>query len=45
MEQLIIHHLWNVNAFIRVSMFDDKIEIVSLGGLPSELGEEEYLNG
>lgn len=41
----LIHRLWDVNAFIRVSMFEDRIEISSPGGLPSGLGEEEYLNG
>lgn len=41
----LIHRLWDVNAFIRISMFEDRIEIVSPGGLPSGLGEEEYLNG
>ena len=26
-------------------MFEDRIEIVSPGGLPSGLGKDEYLNG
>ena len=30
---------------IRVMMFDDRIEIVSLGGLPSGITEKEYLSG
>ena len=30
---------------IRVSMFDDRIEIVSPGGLPAEITEDEYLAG
>ena len=34
------------NALIhRVSMFDDRIDIVSPGGLPSGITEEEYLSG
>ena len=30
---------------IRVLMFDDRIEIISPGGLPSGITEEEYLSG
>ncbi len=30
---------------IRVMMFDDRIEIVSPGGLPSGITEKEYLSG
>ena len=30
---------------IRVSMFDDKIEIISPSGLPSGIEEDEYLTG
>ena len=41
----LIHRVWDVNSQIRVSMFDDRIEIVSPGGLPSGITEEEYLAG
>lgn len=41
----LVHRAWDVNASIKVSMYEDKIEISSPGGLPSELSEEEYLNG
>ena len=41
----LIHRVWDVNSQIRVSMFDDRIEIVSPGGLPSGITEEEYLFG
>ena len=40
----LIHRVWDVNSQIRVSMFDDRIEIVSPGGLPSGITEEEYLS-
>ena len=30
---------------IKVSMFDDRIEIISPGGLPSGITEDEYLAG
>ena len=41
----LIHRLWDVKTQIRVSMFDDKIEIVSPGGLPTGISEKEYLAG
>ena len=41
----LIHRAWDVEARIRVLMFDDRIEIVSPGGLPSGITEEEYLAG
>lgn len=41
----LIHRAWDVDSQIRVSMFDDRIEIVSSGGLPSGITAEEYLSG
>ena len=41
----LIHRVWDVEAQIRVMMFDDRIEIVSPGGLPSGITENEYLDG
>jgi len=41
----IIHRTWDVNAKIRVMMFDDGIEVVSPGGLPTGISESEYLSG
>ena len=41
----LVHRTWDVNAQIRVSMFDDRIEVSSPGGLPSGLSEAEYLKG
>ena len=41
----LIHRAWDVESQIRVSMFDDRIEIISPGGLPSGITEEEYLSG
>ena len=41
----LIHRAWDVEAQIRVSMFDDRIEIASPGGLPAGITEEEYLDG
>ena len=41
----LIHRMWDVNSHIRISMFDNYIDIVSPVGLPSGISEEEYLNG
>ena len=41
----LIHRVWDVNSHIRVSMFDDRIEAVSPGGLPAGITAEEYLSG
>ncbi|MEE8733373.1 MAG: ATP-binding protein [Eggerthellaceae bacterium] len=40
----IAHRTWDVPAHIRVSMFDDCIEVASPGGLPAGISEQEYLN-
>jgi len=41
----LIHRFWDVDTQIKISMFDDRIEIVSPGGLPKGLSKEDYLNG
>ena len=41
----LIHRAWDVASQIKVSMFDDRIEIISPGGLPSGITEDEYLSG
>lgn len=41
----IVHRLWDVNSYIKISMFADRIEITSPGGLPAGLSKEEYING
>ena len=41
----IIHRVWDINSHIRVSMFDDHVEIVSVGGLPNAVTVESYLSG
>lgn len=41
----LVHRLWDVNSRIKISLLHDKIEIVSPGGLPSGISEDEYLNG
>ncbi|MCP1103619.1 ATP-dependent DNA helicase RecG [Aequitasia blattaphilus] len=41
----IVHREWDINSSIRILMHEDKIEIASPGGLPTELSKEEYLNG
>jgi len=41
----LIHRVWDIDSHIRVSMFDDRIEVVSPGGLPAGITAEEYLSG
>lgn len=41
----IIHRVWDINSHIRVSMFDDRVQIVSVGGLPNAVTVESYLSG
>ena len=41
----IVHRTWDVDANINISMYKDRIEIVSPGGLPSGIDEAEYLRG
>lgn len=41
----LIHRVWDLNAKIRISMFDDRIEISSPGGLTNGMTKEEYLSG
>lgn len=41
----LVHRMWDVNANITVSMFDNRIEITSPGGLVTGISIEEYLEG
>ena len=41
----LVHRMWDFNSRVRISMFKDKIEISSPGGLPYGLSKEEYLDG
>lgn len=41
----IVHRDYMIDSDIRVEFFDDRIEIISPGGLPPGITEEEYLDG
>ena len=41
----LIHRTWDVKSRIRVMMYGDRIEIISPGGLPAGIFDEEYLKG
>lgn len=41
----IIHRVWDVNSLVKISMYDDRLEILSPGGLPEDTSEAEYLMG
>ena len=37
----LIHRIWDVESQIRVLMFEDRIEVVSPGGLPAGITKEK----
>ena len=41
----LVHRLWDIDASIKISMFADRLEVRSPGGLPAGISKEEYLNG
>lgn len=41
----IVHRVWDVKTHIQISMYKDRIEINSPGGLPLGISKDEYLNG
>lgn len=41
----LVHRRWDINSSVRVSMFDDRIEIDSPGCLPEGITEEAYIEG
>lgn len=41
----LVHRTWDVEANIKVSMYDDYIEVTSIGGLPKGMTKEMYLGG
>ncbi|MBO6259077.1 MAG: putative DNA binding domain-containing protein [Succinivibrio sp.] len=41
----IVHRTWDLNASIQISMYADRVEVVSPGGLPNGIREEDYLSG
>lgn len=40
----IVHRVWDRNSYIQISMFADRIEMNSPGGLPEGISKEEYLH-
>ena len=41
----LVHRTWDIRSNINISMFDDKIDIISPGSLPKGLTKEEYIDG
>lgn len=41
----LVHRLWDVKSNVKISMFDDRIEITSPGSLLPDISVEEYLSG
>ncbi len=41
----IIHRTWDEDRNIQISMYENSVEIVSVGGLPPQINEDEFLEG
>ncbi len=41
----LVHRDWDIASSIKISMFNDRIEIISPGTLPSQVKEKDYLSG
>lgn len=41
----LVHRTWDIDANVHIGMFDDHIEVISIGGLPFGLSRQEYLRG
>ena len=41
----IVHREYMLEADVRIEIFDDRVEIISPGGLPIGITEEEYIDG
>jgi ATP-dependent DNA helicase RecG len=41
----IIHRDFMINSFVRIAMYEDRIEITSPGSLPQGISEEDFLSG
>lgn len=41
----LIYRAWDLNAKIRVSMYEDRIEVTSPGGLTNGITKDEYITG
>lgn len=41
----LVHRNWDINPHIRISIYDDRVEVYSPGGLPIGLTRKEYISG
>lgn len=41
----LVHRTWDIKSHIRISMFEDRVEVFTPGGLPRGISEKEYLEG
>ena len=39
----IVHRNWDINSYIQIGMYHDRIEVLSPGGLPPGISREDYL--
>lgn len=41
----VIHRDWQVSGNIKITFFDDRVEVLSPGALPKDINKNEFLNG
>ncbi|MGD1822336.1 MAG: ATP-binding protein [Pleomorphochaeta sp.] len=41
----LVHSVWDTNSYIKISIYDNRVEILSPGGLPNGISKDEYLKG
>lgn len=41
----LVHRAWDIPVPVRIALFEDRIELASPGGLPTNVNPEEYLHG
>lgn len=45
MVNAVIHRDWEIKSNIKVTFFDDRVEVLSPGVLPKDISKNEFLNG
>lgn len=41
----LVHRAWDIKANVTIGIYEDRVTVTSPGGLPSGIGEDDYLGG